>query len=275
MDKVKIFVACHKPAKVYQDDVYTPIQVGKAISKYDLGILGDDTGDNISKENPNFCELTAIYWAWKNMEPVEYIGLCHYRRYFKFHGRGPLWEGYEVVKSSNFDKLDLSVPNMDYVFRNHDIILTKPEVYAYSLAINYSIWHVSDDIKTLAKVIKELTPEYSDAVDTVLNKRNKLSQYNMMIMRWDDFQKYCKWMFYILFEAQKRIDISNYNTVQARIWGYMSERLLAIYVLHNKMKPKYYPIYWINDEVQPFNIIQRLERYVRKEISFNAMRPRH
>lgn len=84
MDKVKILVACHKPAKVYQDDVYTPIQVGKALHPdLDLGYITDDTGDNISEENPYYCELTAIYWGWKNLN-CEYIGLQHYRRYFNF-----------------------------------------------------------------------------------------------------------------------------------------------------------------------------------------------
>ena len=65
MNKVKILVCCHKPDKFMSDDVYMPIQVGKANSKFDLGIQGDNEGDNISIENPHFCELTGLYWAWK------------------------------------------------------------------------------------------------------------------------------------------------------------------------------------------------------------------
>ena len=34
------------------------------------------TGDHISSKNPNYCELTGLYWAWKNLD-CEYIGLCH------------------------------------------------------------------------------------------------------------------------------------------------------------------------------------------------------
>lgn len=51
MNKVKILVACHKPAEVYRDNVYTPIHVGRAVSKCTdkmQDMIGDDTGDNIS-----------------------------------------------------------------------------------------------------------------------------------------------------------------------------------------------------------------------------------
>ena len=83
MEKIKILVACHKQAEVFKNNVYLPIHVGKALHKdVDLGFQGDDTGENISSLNPLYCELTAQYWGWKNLD-VEYIGLCHYRRYFK------------------------------------------------------------------------------------------------------------------------------------------------------------------------------------------------
>ena len=85
MSKIKILVACHKPCDVISNDVYMPIHVGRAVSKYKdemAHMTGDDTGDNISEKNPYYSELTALYWAWKNLRDVEYIGLCHYRRLF-------------------------------------------------------------------------------------------------------------------------------------------------------------------------------------------------
>ena len=86
MSKVKILVACHKPDKVYSNDVYIPIHVGRAVSRFKeemSNMIGDDTGENISEKNPYYSELTAQYWAWKNMHDVDYVGLCHYRRYFQ------------------------------------------------------------------------------------------------------------------------------------------------------------------------------------------------
>lgn len=275
MSRTKILVCCHKPDKFKQDDVYFPIQVGKAISKYDLKIQGDDTGDNISNENQNFCELTGLYWAWKNMKPVDYIGLCHYRRYFNFHGKETPFSGYTICPSRDFDKLDLSIPDMDSVFNRHDIVLSKPEYYPYSLGIDYARAHVSDDLRTLFKIVNNISPEYNDAMNAVFNNSNKLPHYNMMIMRWNDFTDYCQWLFAVLFEARKRINIENYNSFQARIWGYMSERLLPVYVYHKNMRPKYYPIYWINDQQELSTLPRRIETHLRRELCFLIMRSYH
>lgn len=88
MEKVKILVACHKPGEVYHDDVYIPMHVGRAVSKFKdemADMLGDDTGDNISEKNAKYCELTAQYWAWKNLHDVEHtdvvlnVVLCNVR----------------------------------------------------------------------------------------------------------------------------------------------------------------------------------------------------
>ena len=77
---IKILVATHKKYWMPKDDIYFPIHVGRE-GKADLGYIGDNTGDNISAKNANYCELTGLYWAWKNLK-CDYIGLCHYRRYF-------------------------------------------------------------------------------------------------------------------------------------------------------------------------------------------------
>ena len=93
-DKIKILICCHKDCKLPNSKQYLPIQVGAVNAKYDLGLQRDDRinghiCDNISEKNKSYCELTAIYWAWKNIREIypnlEYIGLNHYRRYFNFN----------------------------------------------------------------------------------------------------------------------------------------------------------------------------------------------
>ena len=105
----KILVCCHKKDVFASDPPYFPIQVGKALSSVDLGITGDDTGDNISGKNPSYCELTGLYWAWKNLKDTDVIGLCHYRRYFDFHRQTRRGFPWTAFKTEHFGSLDLSI----------------------------------------------------------------------------------------------------------------------------------------------------------------------
>ena len=85
--KTEIYIATHKKTSFPKSDDYIPIHVGKNLSEVDLGIIGDDTQSNISYLNKSFCELTALYWIWKNSK-AENVGLVHYRRYFITHNIG-------------------------------------------------------------------------------------------------------------------------------------------------------------------------------------------
>lgn len=274
MSTTKILVCCHKPDNFKNDEVYMPIHVGKANSKYDLGIQGDDTGDNISKENPHFCELTGLYWAWKNMQPVDYIGLCHYRRYFNFHTHGTMFSDSTIIHSEKFDDLDLNLPNIDGLFSQYDAVIAKPRVYPYSLSVDYCVGQVSEDLLTLYEVVEAKYPDYSVDMKNVFLKNNKLSHYNMFILRWEDFNNYCEWLFDVLFEVRKKINIENYSVYQGRIWGFMSERLLQVWLLHNNKRVKHYPIYWIVDNKQQKSIFNRMQRYLRAKLAFWIVKPR-
>ena len=75
MKKIKIIVATHKKYKMPEDDMYLPLYVGSK-GKEDIGFMRDDVKNNISEKNPYFCELTGLYWAWKNLDD-DYIGLSH------------------------------------------------------------------------------------------------------------------------------------------------------------------------------------------------------
>ena len=113
----KILVVHHKKDKVYKDDIYTPIHAGKSLSNLELDMIGDDTGYNISEKNPYYCELTALYWAWKNLHDIDYLGLCHYRRYFDFST-----SGYSTRIVSENELYELGKKNSQILLRNIDKI---------------------------------------------------------------------------------------------------------------------------------------------------------
>ena len=80
-----IVVATHKPYRMPSDPCYLPLHVGRA-GKEDIGFSGDDTGENISQKNPFYCELTGLYWLWRNVDS-DYKGLVHYLRHFGGSGK--------------------------------------------------------------------------------------------------------------------------------------------------------------------------------------------
>jgi len=219
MSLCKILVACHKPDKVYQDDIYTPIHVGRAISKFRTemaDMIGDDTGDNISELNPLFCELTALYWAWKNLKDVQYIGLCHYRRYF-----------HRLITHANVDKI---------VAGNKNVLLVKTLVEKTSLFTKLRIATSSEDVYILMACIKKLFPDYYQTA-LIVGSANYSHPYNMFVMSKENFNRYAEWLFSILFETKKYVRLSGYTRAR-RIFGYFSEVLLPIYCIHNKLNIK-------------------------------------
>lgn len=228
---------------------YLPLQVGKEIATADLGIQGDNEGENISAKNRSYCELTGMYWAWKNLKHTDIVGLCHYRRYFDFHNISPIPDPMAKVPRELFASLDLSVSDsvLERVERG-DIVVSTDMRLPYPVFVGYCISHYSDDLRTLRDIVLERCQEkYHAAFDHAIYRSNKLSPYNMFIMRWSDFSDYCSWLFDILAEAERRIDISRYSDDQKRIWGFMAERLFNVWLLANHKRTIKKSVIWIDD----------------------------
>lgn len=248
----KIIVCCHKDDVRVCEAPYFPIHVGKALSKQDLGIVGDDTGDNISRKNKSYCELTGLYWAWKNLKDTEVIGLCHYRRYFDFHNQCRSILPYTKFSADFLDQLDFSVPpKIIEAAGKGKIVAPRVMNNVGSLYDEYCICHNSEDLRTLETVVKEKSDKtYIEAFDKVMHLTHRPLCYNMFLMNWRDFDKYCTWLFDVLEEVEKRIDISNYSPVQRRVFGYMAERLFNVYVAAEHKKIIHKPLMFIMDDKQ-------------------------
>lgn len=249
MKITKIIVCCHKQDVMAKQDPYMPVHVGKTLSDAELGIQPDNEGENISAKNRSYCELTGLYWAWKNLKDVDVIGLCHYRRYLDFHSQCDNVMPETPFKTEDFDKIDLSIP-ADVLENLHDgeAYVAKPRYYRHSLYDDYCIAHISDDIRTLEKYIMTTQPEdIREAWYEYMHRNCQLRHYNMFIMTWRDFDAYCSWLFPLLEEMEKRIDITYYSPVQGRIWGYMAERLMNVWLLAKGFKLHEKPVIWFND----------------------------
>ena len=240
--KVKIIVCTHKEVAIPKYEFFLPIQAGAALHEHILKYVLDDSGDNISNKNLNFCELTAHYWTWKNLKNIDIIGLNHYRRYFDFAENYPQYApDRKYISIKDFFLKPYFLPNMDVIFDRYDIILPNTRNYPYNMSTQYAVYHIVDDWNILKNVIRELSPEYMPAFEQTMERRNYSSNYNMFITKWKYFNEYSEWLFKILFEVEKRCKISAYP-VQARIFGYMSERLINVYCEYRHLRIKHVPL---------------------------------
>jgi len=229
MKDIKIMVATHKKYRMPSLDLYIPVQVG-AEGKKDLEYQKDNQGENISAKNPYFCELTGLYWAWKNLD-CDYLGLVHYRRYFTMSKKKMKNE------EEKFQKV-LTKEEVENILKSTDIILPKKrKYYIENLYNHYKHTMYIEPLDETRKIIEEKYPEYLKEFD-LLKKRTSGHMFNMFIMKKEFLDQYCEWLFAILFELEKRIDYQKYDAFHARFFGRISELLLDVYIRQNNLSYK-------------------------------------
>ena len=248
MKDIKIYIAAHKKVDLPNVDGYIPLQVGAALHD-DLGYLKDSNGDNISTKNPNYCELTGLYYIWKN-EKSDIVGLTHYRRYFFKN----------LFKTKLNDVLNKN--EIEKYLDKYDVILPKKLYFRKSIGEQYKIIHNTNDLEKCLKIIEKKYPDYVESYNKII-KRKYLYGYNMFIMNKNKFDEYMKWLFDILTILEKEIDISKYDDYNKRIYGFLSERLFNIWIDKNKLKIKEIPVYNIEESKTKY-IKNNVENFVKK-----------
>lgn len=236
---VTILVATHKEYRMPSDSLYLPIHVGKALSSASLPYIGDNTGDHISEKNPYYCELTALYYAWKNLT-ADYIGLAHYRRHFTT--KKPL-----LLPKDKFPYI-LTSEEATSLLTVHDILL--PRKRNYFIETGYSQYihsHPAEGLDKTREIIHALYPDYDAAFEQVLNS-TKAHRFNMFVMKKSLLDDYCTWLFSILFELEKVLDISSYDSYNKRVYGFIAERLLDVYLVKNNLAYKELHVMFMEQE---------------------------
>ena len=213
---IKIFTITHKPFTPPNDSMYLPLHVGRANAE-NLGFLGDDTGDSISHFNPYFCELTGMYWIWKNYHTADYIGICHYRRYL-------INENGSIFTESQLEDL----------LKKYDIITTKLLTLPGSYYNGFAANHHARDLITTRTVIQEKYPAYLAVFDELIHGPHTYFG-NIFVTSKENYNRYCTWLFDILFEVQKQTDFTGYNNYQKRLFGFLSEFLQTVWIRYNNL----------------------------------------
>ena len=254
---IQIYSLCYskKNFKFLNDSVVTPLQVG-ASNGTNVCELKDNIGYNISDKNYFYIENTGTYWIWKNVKDAKYKGQMQYRR--------PL-EG--VNESMNFNE----------VFSKYKVITCEPFnhpansqptkenpmfIPAMTVEQGYAFSNCIDDLKIIEMVINIYYPEYKDSYNKFIKNGENLYYSNGFIMKTDDYDRYCEFLFDCLDKYQQFVDVSTPQRLRDRViynmevgkypkhmnpqsrseeairWqmsigGFLSERIWTLWLLHN------------------------------------------
>lgn len=255
MSKIVIGIACHKPSELPDNDIYLPIHVGAALAKKPLpGLQSDSEGDSISEKNPKYCELTAQYWLWKNVD-ADYYGLCHYRRFIsfapeRFNRFTPDGRKQVCVHSLNERTMhDYYLDNeevMHQIIESHDIVATEEQdlskvwtprgyqntVYKHFAAHDRDLINVHD-MDAMIKIVEEKYPQYASDMKEYLDNKY-FRGFNCFVMKKELFFELCEYEFDVLAELEKVIDFTSYDFTRTRVYGFMAEILYSSFVYHKK-----------------------------------------
>lgn len=224
-------VVTHKNFKEITSLPYQTIIVGNGA--VDLkNAWHDNINDNISDKNQYYCELTALYWVWKNKSTLyDAIGLCHYRRLFTKRRLS--------IKKQFF----LSNNDISQILNQYDVIL--PEKFYWTTTVAKMYFEIGGgyqkDLDLTKDAIHKLFPDYLPVFQKILDGYCA-SYCNMFIMSSENMNRYCEWLFNILEYVESKIDISGYTVQEKRVFGYLAEILMNVWIEKNNLKVKYYPV---------------------------------
>lgn len=259
---VKVLVGYHAPATLLKSDVFVPIHLGRALCNkekdtsplYDWlksNMIGDDTGENISVQNPFLNEMTGFYWAWKNYEKLgspDYIGFMHYRRHLCFDQKNAECpDKYGLLYSDKLDeeylrKYHLKDEVVVKTVENADVVVAeKTDLRKLGTQTPYLHYKNADsklnirDLDAVLKILYKKYPAYRQAAENYL-QGNFAYFTNIFIAKKELFFQYCEWAFDILQEAQFLIRPEVQNTQEVRVLGYISEWLWGIFLTYQKQQ---------------------------------------
>lgn len=258
-----IAVATHKKIDYELPNGYNPVQINSSLNERWEGYYHDSDGENIAEKNYCYCELTAMYWLWKNVNS-DIKGLCHYRRLFSNNfdvtmSEMDYFEG-EKVKSHI-----LSEEQIQYILKDYAAIVVRPyRPYPLKEKDDLAIWCYESDLNVLKKIIYNDYPDYISSYEKIMQSTN-ISHYNMLVADSNIFNDYSEWLFKILEKVEKNTNIESYDVQHKRIYGYLAEMLLNVYIDKRSLKVKYVKV------IEPAEFVDLTYKGVKKSQFFERI----
>ena len=236
-EKIKIFVSYHDVnLPLFKNKIHQPILTGAFEKEIKEGFVADNTGDNISNKNKNYGELTAQYWVWKNYlkenPQVEYIGFCHYRRFFDCQKRVKKYafkkHNYKTYREKFFNTIDSN--EVYESIKNYDIIMPATEVWDINCYDRFVYYHSKEGIDKAIEIIEKHFSEYVPYMEEYLNGKKEISGL-LFIMKRELFEQWIEWIYKFSTLLEKELDLSKYNTyMTVRIFPYLAENFINFWI---------------------------------------------
>lgn len=245
--ETSIFVITHKDINDDFPPVYKLLLVGaKTYLGSNIYSYRDDmTLDNISDMNKYYCELSGVYYVWKNgVNDVDKIGFTHYRRFF-------VLDKLYMRKTRLLPETEITK-----ILQQYKIILPKKLYLKKTIEESANIAPNKDDLVEIRKAIQNVCEEYLTDYDWYLSQKGTYL-LNMFITNGKIFNDYCEWLFPILGYLEKQYNLLTMQGCKERFLGFFGERLLNVWVHHNI----------INDDIYELNVFNNEKSWLRQNIS--------
>lgn len=253
--ELNIYVVTKNAVRFPPSPPFRAIQGGAALTETRIpGAITDDSGDNVSRYNEFYAEISSMYWVWKNAEPSTYVGFFHYRRFLNFGAQLCPDRHWSERNFFDFERATLerfgwtaeaaleAVAKCDLVLPQREMA-SRPPYWdrECSLYTHYRNSHVTRDINLALQIIKEMYPQdYALAESVIQSNSGYFCQ--LFVMKWDVFDAYMAWLMPILEAVRKRIDVHapiyGPETGQTRMLGFLAERLLNIFIERCRLQGK-------------------------------------
>ena len=227
---MKVYVATHMKTEAPLPPNYQYIQVNAANNEFFFPLHDALGEDNISAKNPNYCELTAAYWVWKNDHENEVVGLAHYRRFLT------------VNKFSSSPHAYLNSPRAENLLKRYDFLATKLYRTNATQKQHLLTYVREKDFDLLRGTVQRLYPAYMPAFDEVFAGHESYL-LNMFICKKQTWDAYYAWLFSILAALEPQVDMTGYSVQEQRLYGFLAERLFTVYVRCNHCRVKSFPTF--------------------------------
>lgn len=244
-NSVEIYVATHVKFQPPQNSIYIPLHVGRE-GKEDLGYLGDNTGNHISDLNYLYGELTGLFWIWQNVEYTDYVGICHYRRYF-------LNEEGRIMRKAEYLSL----------LKKYDAVIPVHLEAECPYEEHYGKAHNRRDLEAVERALLRLYPEYHETYRRIMTGTQFYSG-NLMVTSLPLLKAYAEWLFQIFVEASEEIDVSTYDAYHRRVYGFLSEQMFYVFLEANHLSYCEVPVGISQEKAETKELIDLLLKYIQE-----------